>query len=54
MTLLAAGHETTASALTWALYWIHKIPKVRQRLLAELRTQRGRHRKEYTRLQGYD
>jgi cytochrome P450 family 110 len=38
MTLLAAGHETTASALTWALYWIHKVPEVRQRLLAELQT----------------
>ncbi|MEW6495058.1 MAG: cytochrome P450 [Cyanobacteriota bacterium] len=36
MTLLAAGHETTASALTWALYWIHKLPKVREKLLAEL------------------
>ena len=38
MTLLAAGHETTASALTWALYWIHKVPEVRQRLLEELQT----------------
>jgi cytochrome P450 len=36
MTLLVAGHETTATALTWALYWIHKIPAVRSRLLAEL------------------
>jgi len=36
MTLLAAGHETTATALTWALYWIHKFPKVREQLLAEL------------------
>ncbi|HEY5706113.1 MAG TPA: cytochrome P450 [Terrimicrobiaceae bacterium] len=36
MTLLVAGHETTATALTWALYWIHKVPKVRERLLAEL------------------
>jgi cytochrome P450 family 110 len=36
MTLLIAGHETTATALTWALYWIHKFPKVRERLLAEL------------------
>ena len=26
MTLLVAGHETTATALTWALYWIHKLP----------------------------
>lgn len=36
MTLLFAGHETTASALAWAFYWIHKIPKVRTKLLAEL------------------
>jgi cytochrome P450 len=36
MTLLFAGHETTATALTWALYWIHKSPKVRDRLLQEL------------------
>ena len=36
MTLLVAGHETTASALTWALYWIHHLPEVRQKLLAEL------------------
>jgi cytochrome P450 len=38
MTLLAAGHETTATALTWALYWIHKFPGVRERLLEEFRT----------------
>jgi cytochrome P450 len=36
MTLLVAGHETTATALTWATYWIHAQPEVRQRLLAEL------------------
>ncbi|MBE9177392.1 cytochrome P450 [Oculatella sp. LEGE 06141] len=38
MTLLLAGHETTASALTWALYWVHRVPHVRTRLLQELRT----------------
>lgn len=37
MTLLFAGHETTASALAWAMYWIHKVPEVRTKLLAELR-----------------
>lgn len=26
MTLLVAGHETTATAIAWAFYWIHKIP----------------------------
>ncbi|RCJ22694.1 cytochrome P450 [Nostoc sp. ATCC 43529] len=36
MTLLVAGHETTASALTWAIYWIHHLPKVREKLLSEL------------------
>lgn len=36
MTLLFAGHETTASALAWALYWIHKLPTVRDQLLKEL------------------
>ncbi|MEM9925248.1 MAG: cytochrome P450 [Cyanobacteria bacterium P01_D01_bin.50] len=36
MTLLVAGHETTATATAWALYWIHKLPQVRQKLLEEL------------------
>ncbi|MBD2385141.1 cytochrome P450 [Cylindrospermum sp. FACHB-282] len=36
MTLLVAGHETTASGLTWAFYWIHRLPEVREKLLAEL------------------
>jgi cytochrome P450 family 110 len=38
MTLLVAGHETTATALTWAIYWIHKLPEVRKKLLSELQT----------------
>jgi cytochrome P450 len=36
MTLLVAGHETTASVLTWALYWIDQLPQVRDKLLKEL------------------
>lgn len=36
MTLLIAGHETTASALVWALYWVHYLPEVREKLLKEL------------------
>ena len=36
MTMLFAGHETTAIALSWALYWIHHIPDVREKLLQEL------------------
>lgn len=38
MTLLVAGHETTASALTWAFYWIDRLPEVREKLLEELNT----------------
>ncbi|MBD3883410.1 cytochrome P450 [Phormidium tenue FACHB-886] len=36
ITLLLAGHETTATALSWALYWIHQLPDVREKVLAEL------------------
>jgi cytochrome P450 len=36
LTLLAAGHETTATALAWALYWIHRDPKLLGDLRAEL------------------
>lgn len=35
-TLLLAGHETTASAIAWALYWVHRQAQVNQKLLAEL------------------
>ena len=28
--------ETTATALAWAFYWIHSLPRVRQKLLQEL------------------
>lgn len=38
MTLLFAGHETTATALSWALYLIHQHPTVYQNLMAELQT----------------
>ncbi|MBW4650691.1 MAG: cytochrome P450 [Kastovskya adunca ATA6-11-RM4] len=36
ITLLAAGHETTATTLAWAFYWIHKLPAVQEKLLQEL------------------
>ena len=36
MTLMFAGHETTATSIAWALYWVNSIPEVRQKLLAEL------------------
>ncbi|MBF2063498.1 MAG: cytochrome P450 [Calothrix sp. C42_A2020_038] len=38
MTLLVAGHETTASALTWAFYWLDMQPETRDKLLTELDT----------------
>lgn len=36
VTLLLAGHETTASALSWALYWVHYLPEVQEKLRSEL------------------
>ena len=36
ITLLFAGHETTASALAWLFYWIHYLPEVKEKLLFEL------------------
>jgi unspecific monooxygenase len=38
ITLLVAGYENTAAALSWALYWIHRLPDVKAKLLAELAT----------------
>ncbi|KAF2167943.1 hypothetical protein M409DRAFT_65982 [Zasmidium cellare ATCC 36951] len=38
MTFLAAGHETTASALTWAIYQLCNFPKIQDRLREELRS----------------
>ena len=38
ITMLFAGLETTAIALTWALYWVHKLPDVKAKLMAELDT----------------
>ncbi|KAL4970948.1 cytochrome P450 [Aspergillus stella-maris] len=37
MTFLAAGHETTATALQWAVYALCKHPKVQTRLREEVR-----------------
>lgn len=36
MTMLFAGHETTASSLAWAFYWIHYHQDVKEKLLAEM------------------
>jgi len=36
VTLYLAGHETTASLLTWALYWLARRPDIAQRVTAEI------------------
>jgi cytochrome P450 len=36
LTLVAAGHETTMIALSWAFYWLHRTPEALERLHAEL------------------
>jgi cytochrome P450 len=38
LTLIVAGHETTASTLNWAWYLISQHPEVEQRLSSELNT----------------
>ncbi|MGK7955011.1 MAG: cytochrome P450 [Crocosphaera sp.] len=38
MTLLFAGHETTASSLAWAFYWLHSHPDSYHNLKDELNT----------------
>lgn len=38
MLLLFAGHDTTALAMSWALYWIHRYPEVKKKLREELIT----------------
>ena len=36
MTLLFAGHETTATAIAWGMYWLHANPHCLAKLRAEL------------------
>lgn len=38
VSLLFAGHETTASATAWTLYWLHRHDDLRHDVLAELRS----------------
>jgi len=41
LTFLAAGHETTAKALTWALYLIARAPEWQHRIRREVRAAAG-------------
>ena len=36
LTMIAAGHETTAIGLAWAFFWLHKHPAIMRRLLDEI------------------
>lgn len=36
LTLLNAGHETTATSIAWALYWVHSQPTIAKNLMDEL------------------
>lgn len=36
MTMMVAGHENTATALAWALYWVNRYPEVASRLRLEI------------------
>ena len=36
VTLVVTGYETTATALAWAMYWIHRETAIHARLLEEL------------------
>jgi cytochrome P450 len=44
LSLLFAGHETTANTLCWALYLLSRHPQVARRLHEEVRTQVGERR----------
>ncbi len=47
LTLIIAGHETTASALNWTWYLISKNPQVEQRLVDETETLLGGRNPEF-------
>lgn len=35
-TLMLAGHETTATAIAWSLYWVHRQPEIKAKLREEI------------------
>ena len=39
ITMLFAGHETTANSLAWSFYWLHRLPEAGAKLRSELTTQ---------------
>ena len=41
-TLILAGHETTATALTWTLWTLARFPEVQAKLRRELREARSK------------
>lgn len=41
LTLLVAGHETTAIALAWSMYWLARHPEAHAKLRAELDANEG-------------
>jgi cytochrome P450 family 110 len=41
MTMLFAGHETTANSLAWSFYWVHYLPEIRVKLQQELNSLQG-------------
>ena len=36
LTLLLAGYETTATAMSWTVYWSHRYPDIKAKLLEEI------------------
>lgn len=41
MTMLFAGHETTANSLAWAFYWLYYVPEIGEKLITELNSLKG-------------
>lgn len=52
ITLYLAGHETTASLLTWSLYWLARRPDIAKRVSAEIDGQIADDAPDSSRLKG--